>query len=263
MIICNAKTGQMSNRMCEAAHVLALALARGESVTFTELDFAQKLFECTPPKGIKVRLHSSSFWAFERRTLGRIWDKLISYLPPPRPTFHRFFRLFGLSIISGWAQLRDREAISKFHDEVCAFFRPRFLNLLGGGGYSSMLDPAKKNVAVHMRRKDYREWHGGKFFYVDDVYRRLMQQMTSAVDAHFILFSDELIEMEHFNGLDCVCAHGSAVEDQWLMSECDYIMGPPSTFTIWASYYGNVPRAVIESATMNLTLDNFVIEKGL
>lgn len=43
------------------------------------------------------------------------------------------------------------------------------------------------------------------------------------------------------------------------MSQCDYLIGPPSTFTGWASYIGNVPLKYIESKNIDFTLEDFKI----
>jgi len=262
MIICNARTGQMSNRLCVAAHALAFALSRKETIVFTELDFAQKLFECTPPEAIKVVVRKSRFWALERLTLGRLTDKINSFRPPATGLLrNRCLRLPGLTAVSGFVQLRDEESVQKYHEEVCAFFRPRFLRD-SDSVVCRCLSRDKKNIGVHIRRKDYRVWQGGRYFFGDEVYCKMMRQVARELDARFILFSDEALDMTHFTGLDCIRAQGSAVEDQWLMSRCDYLMGPPSTFSGWASYYGQVPRATITDPGLRLSLTDFVVQKG-
>jgi hypothetical protein len=38
---------------------------------------------------------------------------------------------------------------------------------------------------------------------------------------------------------------GHFIEDLYALASCDYIIGPPSTFSQWASFYGNVPRYMV------------------
>ena len=45
---------------------------------------------------------------------------------------------------------------------------------------------------------------------------------------------------------------GQLVEDMYALAECDYLVGPPSTFTGWASFYGNVPICQLKSADMEI-----------
>ena len=42
------------------------------------------------------------------------------------------------------------------------------------------------------------------------------------------------------------------------MSLCDYILGPPSTFSGWASFMGRVPRLEIKSRDHVVRLEEFV-----
>lgn len=261
MIICNDATGQLSNRLCVAQHALALAIERKETIVFTELDFAKRLYKCTPPSGIKVIFKKSWFWRFERQTIGRMVDWMIARMPPAAGDRNRCLRAFGLTIVSGWAQLRADRACWKHHDEICAFFRPKFLDERKDA-VESLLSRTKPNVGIHIRRRDYRDWNGGKYFFSDDVYARIMRDIEKEIDAHFIVFHDEPVEMEHYKGLDCVCSNGTPVEDHWFMSKCDYLVGPPSTFTGWASFYGKVPVATITSPTVRLSLKDLVQRMG-
>ena len=38
---------------------------------------------------------------------------------------------------------------------------------------------------------------------------------------------------------------GIFIEDLYTLAGCDYIIGPPSTFSQWASYYGNKPIKIL------------------
>jgi len=44
---------------------------------------------------------------------------------------------------------------------------------------------------------------------------------------------------------------------------CDYIMGPASTFSWWAAYYGDKPRLSLRSRDETVSLDKFVKETAL
>ena len=259
MIICNTKNGQLGNRLCETSHALAYALKRRETILFTELDFAKDLYACTPPKGIKVIVRNSLFWTLVRMTFGRVVDWIVDKMPPATGSRNRCPRLPGLTIDCGWFLLRDEEARNEYRKEICQFFRPKFLDDPNRVRCEDILSREKKNIAVHMRRRDYRTWRDGRHFFDDEVYCRIMKGLSDELDSNvrFVLFSDEKVCLENFKGLDCVCAHGTNVEDQWLMSRCDYIFGPTSTFSAWASYYGHVPRAIIRTTSSEIHLADF------
>ncbi|HAX17707.1 MAG TPA: hypothetical protein DCY00_03825 [Actinobacteria bacterium] len=47
------------------------------------------------------------------------------------------------------------------------------------------------------------------------------------------------------------------IEDLYSLALCDYIFGPPSTFSMWASFYGEVPLRFITNPDTDLSLDKF------
>jgi hypothetical protein len=44
----------------------------------------------------------------------------------------------------------------------------------------------------------------------------------------------------------------------YALASCDYIVGPPSTFSLWASFYGQVPLCFLQKPDEFLALANFV-----
>ena len=50
--------------------------------------------------------------------------------------------------------------------------------------------------------------------------------------------------------------------DHYLMSKADYIIGPPSTFSMWASYIGETSYYHIYNKDEILSLDKFIICNG-
>jgi len=47
------------------------------------------------------------------------------------------------------------------------------------------------------------------------------------------------------------------IEDMYLLSRCDHIIGPPSTFSIWASFYGCTPLYMIGELETKITDEIF------
>ncbi len=118
---------------------------------------------------------------------------------------------------------------------------------------------ADRLVAVHMRLTDYAKFNGGAWFYSPEDYRRWMEQ-TAALHpgrTRFLLFSDAMPPVETFKGLDWRRGPGHPVSDMTAMSLCDAILGPPSTFSQWASFMGRVPRLQIKSRDQVVQLEDF------
>ena len=52
---------------------------------------------------------------------------------------------------------------------------------------------------------------------------------------------------------------GQPVEDLYALAACDYIIGPPSTFSRWASFYGKTPLWEMRDADSSPKLEEFEI----
>ena len=107
----------------------------------------------------------------------------------------------------------------------------------------------RHNVAIHMRRGDYRNFLGGMMYYTDDVYIQVADLVRASTtrQVRFHLFSDEEISSENFGNFEIVAHRGNVPElDIAIMASCDAIFGPNSTFSQWASFIGSVPILVLE-----------------
>ena len=58
-------------------------------------------------------------------------------------------------------------------------------------------------------------------------------------------------------------AGGSELEDLYTLAACDLIVGPRSTYSGWASLYGDVPRYVIEDPDAIPAAEAFEVHYGL
>ena len=52
-------------------------------------------------------------------------------------------------------------------------------------------------------------------------------------------------------------ATGPAVHDLHTLAACDYLIGPPSTFSQWASFSGNTPLLHLEGVGEHVDLERF------
>ena len=121
----------------------------------------------------------------------------------------------------------------------------------------------KKVVGIHIRRSDYQRYLGGKYYYTIPTYIEIIKTMKSLLfnqswaDSEFVVFSND--DISDLNIEKLYISKEVWYIDQKLMTCCDYLIGPPSTFTGWASYIGNVLLYHIEDQNFKFKLDDFFV----
>lgn len=121
-------------------------------------------------------------------------------------------------------------------------------------------------VGIHIRRGDYRYWANGKYYFDDDTYLKYMRNISIELKNFFdkkllfILFSDETINIKRADNI--IISKNEWFIDQLLMSKCDFLIGPPSSFTLWASYIGKVKFFHIKDNTGQIKINDFSYCEG-
>ena len=122
-------------------------------------------------------------------------------------------------------------------------------------------------VGVHIRRGDYKDFLDGRYYYENEVFASYMKQFEKLADTlgkkvKFFLFSNEPINQIFTEQFDSVISENAWYIDQFLMTQMDYLIGPPSTFTGWANYINEVPLFYMETADEELSFDKFRVIDG-
>jgi len=120
-------------------------------------------------------------------------------------------------------------------------------------------------LGVHIRRGDYKTWHDGKYYFTDRQYLAYIQQfLTLQSDREVtvcVCGNDPEVDKELFKRelKEChvVFPEGNPGEDLYLLSNCDYLIGAPSTFTLVAAMYHDLPLCWIADADAPLTDQSF------
>jgi hypothetical protein len=277
MIILRDKPGQMCNRLWSFSFFIAYGLKHNINIYIPNLKEYESLFEnLNQFRNIKFNLSEN------RRT-----EKLIRFLVLFIYLFNKLkigilLRIFNICFpdnnhldksylaknriyyINSWKHKKDYESIVEFKPEIISLFTPKkefrekadklFPKL------NSMYDIL---IGVHIRRGDYLNFHNGSYYFDDSVYSRLMNMLASKPGTKkvgFFISTNEVINPEKFKDLNIHLLDNSlGIEDLYALSKCDYIMGPPSTFSMWASFYGSVPLKLIEDENETFSYDDFSV----
>lgn len=164
--------------------------------------------------------------------------------------------------VRGW-RFRDREGLRANRQVVAAFFAPI-------ASVQAMADraieAARRNVdvvvGVHLRRGDYRGSNEGKYFFDDAAMAAVLGRLAALIAprrCRFLLASNEAVDLAAYRSVDVVPAPGHAVGDLYVLAACDYILGPPSTYSMWASWYGGVPLHHLSNPGDAISIGDFSV----
>ncbi len=176
--------------------------------------------------------------------------------------FEELLRSNQFLIAKGW-KFRDDTNLIRFHSEISRYFRPvASIRALAELAVAKARESGDHIIGVHIRQGDYRGWKNGVHYFETEQYAHWMREIVALQPEKkisFLLCASDPIEKHHFHGLRTIDGPGSVVADLHALSLCDAIMGPPSTFSTWASYYGRVPLCMLQHARQPISLGDFVL----
>lgn len=287
MIVVCDKPGRLGNRLFVFANLITCAAEHGLRVANPSFDEYAEYFRgtrddllCRYPAGRSPGARSR--WA--RRALYRAgeWASRMSMLYPSigRALWTvlsvggrrldlsdgRFVELArrrrGL-LLRGWMVRSGSDQLRKHADRVRQHLRPiEPIEQAAAALTARARHGCDVLVGVHIRHGDYRTWRDGKHFFELREYAGLMRRVESLWPGRrvgFLVCSNESQNPAGFAGLGVTLGGRHFVEDLYALADCDYLIGPPSTFTQWASFYGLTPLYVIEAIEQPVGLDDFQI----
>ncbi len=183
--------------------------------------------------------------------------------------FANFRSIFGLvQIIRGWESRNKLENHQRIGQPVYDLFLPND-DIMGivDKSFQEVRVTSEIIVGVHLRKGDYKNWLGGKYYYNDETYDSFMTQIEKLFDNKKISFfiatngsvSDVIANKHDTFRIE----NGNMAHDLYGLSKCDYIMGPPSTFSKWAALVGHAPLYHIYDSKKHISLDDFSYENSL
>jgi hypothetical protein len=164
--------------------------------------------------------------------------------------------------VQGWLYRSDR-LLAKHRETIKTFFKPSValkdqLDNFFGPKFSS----TELIIGIHIRRGDYKIFENGAYYYSTQTYAAIIKQLSILFkdkNPHFLICSNERIDLpdEDMTGIKITSAPNHELLDMYSLARCHYIVGPPSTYSMWASFYGNKPLYMIKDPSKTISLVDF------
>ena len=114
---------------------------------------------------------------------------------------------------------------------------------------------------VHVRHGDYATYLNGRYFIPLSQYADAMRSIVAQFPGRaigFLVCGNTPMSHEDFPGLPVHFGTGHLVEDMYSFAAADLLIGPPSTYTGWASFYGSVPLLTLQAGSpLSISADLF------
>ncbi|MBW4516497.1 MAG: alpha-1,2-fucosyltransferase [Timaviella obliquedivisa GSE-PSE-MK23-08B] len=285
MIVISSKFGQLANRLFLFAHFIAFAIEHNLTIINPAFEEYAQFFEptCTDllcrypinPSGFPIHQQMRRVVYELIRILGfgvnkaKIANPLLAVLRLPEnqeydlssPEFLDFVTQKKVVFVRGWL-FRDNSNFVKHADKIRDYFAPisvhrsRVKSLI-----STVRQSCQVLIGVHIRQGDYAEFMDGKYFYEVDQYLHIMEKVEALFPSQkvgFLICSNVQQNKEDFASFNATFATHHLVEDLYSLAQCDYIVGTVSTYTLWASFYGEVPLYTIQDPDRSPTITDFL-----
>lgn len=261
MIVLIKESGNHSNRLLQHIHFEAFCLEhkiRFLNPTFYDLEKHYNF----------RRNHVNGFCHFILKVIRKIDIQLPSLVFDS--DYKNVVNLDDISkrkvlFVEGW-YFRNHDLVKKYQVFFSKKYSLKYQFYKDNPLYNKILSLNKEQftiIGVHIRRGDYKTFKSGIYCYDDEVFLNYMNDLRLLVneslgkEVKFVIFSND---HHSFNdNEEILVSKNEWYIDHHLMSLCDYLIGPPSSFTLWASYVGNVPFYHVKQKNENIKFEDFLI----
>lgn len=285
IIFCN-KPGRLGNLLILLSHFFCLNKEYKIHISILSFYSYHSLFSnmknnftlSIPPSFIHMKPFLSPLFYYFFYYLARVIDKLKisnSFIKTIHLDWNQSIQLNSpefinecnqtkILLLQGWLYRVSPDLFLKYKNDIIQFLSihpSSFKNI-----QFPYNDIKKKHTlfGIHIRRGDYKRFENGRYYYSFEEYINLilhLQNNFKNLNPYFYICSDETLPHHLFN--DSQINHYylstyNAIEDLYILSNTQYIVAPPSTFSLWAAFYGNVPIYLIyDTSCFPKSLDEF------
>ena len=293
-IVVARRFGRLANRLTMFANLIALSEERGCRIVNPTFDSYACNFEnladnfyCQYPAPVRKSMFDRvpAVGAVLRRLrvqhhFTRVATAIARRLPLPgvliadKFTERELSALFGtfrplshtgtarVALMRDWS-FRAPDLVVRHAAAIRSFLRPvERIQTDSALAVRALRENADIVIGVHIRQGDYKAFRKGRYFYPIERYLAWMNGLASMFAPRpvaFLVCSDIALDSSTFPGLAVGFGPGDAVGDLFALSGCDRLIGPVSTFTQWASFYGDVPLYTLRDMDDRPAVDRFLV----
>lgn len=255
MIFLLNNEGQMCNRIKNFAHCLAYGIDNNISVYNCVWGEYDNFFSHNNIS-IDVKLQKNKVLVIFFSILGRVLKKF--------SCSNKMIRIFKHRVIVQ-PDFYDWNSLFVHKEEVLKYLKFKDIYIEKSQKRISEIKEAYKDfvlVGVHIRRGDYLKWRNGKYFFNNDEYINFFKQIASQNDkkcVFVICTNDQELKCSELKSeeYDVYLSGCDQVTDLLVLSYCDLIIGPPSTYSWWAAFLGDVKYLTLIDREMTIEISEF------
>jgi Glycosyl transferase family 11 len=119
-------------------------------------------------------------------------------------------------------------------------------------------------IGIHVRLGDFKDFADGNLIFSLCEYCAFMQEIRAFFPnrlVRFVITSDETLSRKDFDAMDLEIefSGGGLLVDLLILAGCDFIVGPASSYSSWASFYGNTPLLHLYRNKRLIRLETFQV----
>ena len=252
----------MCNNWLQYAHIYAWGLENGVRTVSMRFAYKYRYFRISETPWHNPAVYLLAKTLIKTRLIKCLW------LQHPRQrtdgTVLRLLRGSCLIAADGWS-FRHPALFMKYSKEIRSLFAFREGRIAARKAWLAALPPADIRLGVHVRRGDYAKWQGGAYYFGDDVYAASIRQFAGLHPGKriqvLVATNDPATDiglLRRVSGVDDIhLIGGNPGEDLYVLSECGYLIGPKSTFSLVAAFYNDAMIHWIENKDERLTDGSF------
>jgi len=293
-LVVGFRTGRLGNRLVLFANIIGFAAEHGYRVINVAFHSYAHLFENTrrdiycrypiarrrslfdvipgaAPAVRKTRIfyqlvRCASVWNYHFPILGKRVFTLREISRPTilldSPEVQSRMADARIVFVHGW-RIRAPESVRRHAQLIRDYFQPiAEPERASRRAVEGLRQKAEVIVGIHIRLGDNWKWQGGQYYFPVSRYVAWMRELAGQFPGHkvaFLVCSDEPRHEQEFPGLAVGFGPGSQMGDLHALARCDWIIGPPSTFSMWASFYGNKPLFLIRDGAARIERNEFCV----